>query len=538
MKFSNPWENRSKIFQSLKFNTYRPEKQTVQHITIMATWGGVQAGTLSDGLAWLRAAAVAHAEVVLWPFGKALALEEGRALVEAAHTHSLRLLAEVAEPASLALAETCGVDGFKLPSSELDDESLLNSTAALGKPTLLATKGRKRIEIYQAVKHVRTLQPALPLVLVPGQSDAPASLEMHSLEEIRWLCCAYADLGVELACADQLGRAQAEAKLFPLSAVGAGATWVEKQLAAPSSTTAMALDIESFRLLAENLRSIDTVGGFPAWGNERQRQQAKVQTPFPSIQRTNRTRPQVGILINVRTASTRLPQKALKKICGRESIALLIERMKCCNQANRIVLCTTERPDDAVLVELARREGIAAFCGPNEDVAQRLLLALDQFQFDHFVRVTGDDLLRDIGLIDEAIIAHLEHRADYTCMEGVVYGGDSEIISRRALATIVERAAVPGNTEFLTWYLDEPSAFVMHRLKPGADYYRPYRLSLDTPQDLEVLQAVFEALYVPGHPVDLREALLWLDHHPALAISNPSGPGTRRRETLDLRLWI
>lgn len=246
----------------------------------------------------------------------------------------------------------------------------------------------------------------------------------------------------------------------------------------------------------------------------------------------------VGILINCRTASTRLPNKALKTICGKETIALLIERMKFCSNKSQIILCTTERDEDDVLVGIANREGIEAFRGPDENVALRLLLASRKYNLDHIVRVTGDDLLRDISLIDQAIESHLKNHADYTYMKGVVYSCDTEIISVRALETIVDRAECPENTEYLTWYLEDETAFVQNEIRAPSKYYRDYRITLDTIEDFKLLEALYEALYKPGCPIDLIDALRYMDEHPDLAKINATIRPKLSRNDIDVSMKI
>jgi N,N'-diacetyllegionaminate synthase len=160
------------------------------------------------------------------------------------------------------------------------------------------------------------------------------------------------------------------------------------------------------------------------------------------------------------------------------------------------------------------------FRGPGKNIELRLLLAAQKHNLYHIVRVTGDDLLSDIWLIDEAIVSHREHNADYTYMKGVVYSCDIEIISYRAPETIVERAAVPDNTEYLTWYLNNATSFVLNLIEVQSDYSRDYRLTLDTNEDLQLFEYIFNELYKPGKPVDLRDALVLLGNIPDKAAIN------------------
>ena len=78
-----------------------------------------------------------------------------------------------------------------------------------------------------------------------------------------------------------------------------------------------------------------------------------------------------GILITVRTGSSRLPQKALIKIadlCTIEYPILAAKRSKHCD---KIVLCTTTLKEDDVLCELANKHGIEYFRGSVKDKLDR-----------------------------------------------------------------------------------------------------------------------------------------------------------------------
>ena len=75
-------------------------------------------------------------------------------------------------------------------------------------------------------------------------------------------------------------------------------------------------------------------------------------------------------------------------------------------------------------------------------------------------------------------------------------------------------------TEYLTFYLDDPSAFVEARLQAPEVYNRNYRLTLDTAEDLEVFERIFGAVQEEGKVVSLKEAIEWLDDHPEVAELN------------------
>ena len=147
----------------------------------------------------------------------------------------------------------------------------------------------------------------------------------------------------------------------------------------------------------------------------------------------NTLSPKIGAVIVARCASSRLPNKALIKINGRESIALVIDRIKRCNEVDQIILSTTNEEADDQLVSIAEREGIEYYRGPTENVALRYSETVDAFNLDHFVRITGDATLCDEEMIDKAIISHLNSSCDVTFMKRMPFGTDKEIVSSNGI---------------------------------------------------------------------------------------------------------
>ena len=109
-----------------------------------------------------------------------------------------------------------------------------------------------------------------------------------------------------------------------------------------------------------------------------------------------------AIFITVRTGSRRLPRKALRKINGRSTIELVMDRVKRSQYADTIILCTTKLPEDTQLCYLAARNGIQWFRGSAEDKLDRWREAAEKHGITYFVTADGDDLLCEPELIDLA----------------------------------------------------------------------------------------------------------------------------------------
>ena len=123
--------------------------------------------------------------------------------------------------------------------------------------------------------------------------------------------------------------------------------------------------------------------------------------------RLNTIKNNVGAIIVARCSSSRMPNKALRKFGEKESISILIDRIKKCNNIDSIILATSTHKSDDKLVDIAKRENINYFRGSLENVALRYYGAAKEYRLDHFVRITGDAIYSDYSMIDKLVESHL-----------------------------------------------------------------------------------------------------------------------------------
>jgi spore coat polysaccharide biosynthesis protein SpsF len=222
--------------------------------------------------------------------------------------------------------------------------------------------------------------------------------------------------------------------------------------------------------------------------------------------------------------STRLPGKAMAPLAGRPLLEHLIERLLSVRELDGWALATSSAQENEILLELARRRGMEAFAGEEEDVLGRHIEVARRFGADHVVRVTGDNPLTDLGLIRELAALHLESGADYTYVPGdaLLMGILSEVISLEALELSHREGAERHRSELVTLYIKEnPGRFRVTRTELARELYRPgYRLTVDEPEDLVLMNRIFEELYRPGQVLETIEAIRLLDAQPELARIN------------------
>ena len=219
-------------------------------------------------------------------------------------------------------------------------------------------------------------------------------------------------------------------------------------------------------------------------------------------------------LIAVRMKSSRLPAKATIDLSGAPLILRLHNRLIKSKRIDGIVWCTSTNKQDDALQELAELNGISVYRGSELDVIDRFLKASKEHNPDIIIRVTGDNPLTDPEMMDYMIERHIDSEADFTFTEDLPTGTSPEVISMPALNRCHKLVQDPSSSEYLTLMLMRPSHFRLQRVSVlDRKLKRPeMRLTVDTPEDLEVIRHVYEAF--SGNPPELFKIINWLDDNP------------------------
>jgi spore coat polysaccharide biosynthesis protein SpsF len=223
----------------------------------------------------------------------------------------------------------------------------------------------------------------------------------------------------------------------------------------------------------------------------------------------------VWIVVSARMASSRYPGKALVPLAGRPLLEVLLRRMETARGVEGLALATSMGQENDPLAELASRLGVTVF---------RHLACARSLGAAHVVRVTGDNPLTDVETLERLVDRHLAEGADYTYVPGeaLLMGILPEVIATEALARSWDHGEARHRSELVTLYIKEhPQEFriVAESLPEGL--YRPeLRLTVDEPEDVALMQALFERLGQDGLTVSTRDAIALLDREPELARLN------------------
>jgi spore coat polysaccharide biosynthesis protein SpsF len=197
------------------------------------------------------------------------------------------------------------------------------------------------------------------------------------------------------------------------------------------------------------------------------------------------------IILQARMASTRLPGKALALIGARTLIGHCLARLRIAGAAP-IVLATTTRQEDDVLVATAAKYGVPTFRGPADDVLGRYVLAAQSVGARFVVRATGDNPAVDIDGPDRVLAALRSTNADHVIEDGMPYGGAVEGVTVDALVRASGLAASAADREHVTpWIRRDRTRFTAVQIPAPAALRRPdVRVTVDTSDDLTFMQHV------------------------------------------------
>lgn len=205
----------------------------------------------------------------------------------------------------------------------------------------------------------------------------------------------------------------------------------------------------------------------------------------------------VTAVVQARTGSTRLPRKVLAPLGGRPVLSWVVRAALASRQLAGVVVATSDLAEDDAVADLALAEGAQVVRGPADDVLARYVLALAEHPADAVVRLTADCPLLDPVLIDAVVGAW---RADpeqayvsTTVVRTLPRGLDVELVSAPALREL-DRIAVGHDRVHVTSAVHgatypHPRAGLV--VAPGA---ADLRVTLDTVEDLELLQGLVEVL--------------------------------------------
>lgn len=192
----------------------------------------------------------------------------------------------------------------------------------------------------------------------------------------------------------------------------------------------------------------------------------------------------IGVVLQARMNSTRLPGKVLMPLGGTTILGWIVQRLK--NLPWPLVIATSDQEQDDVIMRYIEQMDVHCFRGSEKDVLDRFYQCAVVFGLSHVIRLTGDNPCPDTEVLQQLVELHLASAADYTHSFGELpVGVGSEIFTFEALRDSWQEAHCLHHREHVNEFiLEQPVRFKIMKLKVEVAKQNPnLRLTIDTPED-------------------------------------------------------
>jgi len=191
--------------------------------------------------------------------------------------------------------------------------------------------------------------------------------------------------------------------------------------------------------------------------------------------------------ITTRMKSTRLHGKAMAGICGKPLTRHIVDRLRAVKGLDEVVVIPSV--DSQEIVDYCEHENIRCLEHHKDyDYLGQLYLGYIVYQPKWIVRIWGDCPFIDPNLIEETLCKTKERHLDYVVPSFPCDGTDFRIMRDRIIRVFALKNAKEKE------YFNEVSEDIFPSIIKSP-YLYPFKLSVDTQEDLDRVRAIAERLY-------------------------------------------
>ena len=237
----------------------------------------------------------------------------------------------------------------------------------------------------------------------------------------------------------------------------------------------------------------------------------------------------VGIIVQSRTGSSRLPAKVMMKADDKSlMIDYVINQLKHSKLHDEIVIATTDLKRDDVIFDHVTNRNIPCFRGDEKNVLERHYQCAKKYAFSTIVRIPSDKPLIDPTIVDSVIEKFQSNSYDYISNFSVDVndrfipsypsGTEVEIFSFTALETAWKDASSEDEKEHVTPYIySNLEKFNILTLKSEKDLSQ-FRWALDYENDLKLIRIIISK--IQKRPILMNDILELFEEEPDLTKIN------------------
>ena len=216
----------------------------------------------------------------------------------------------------------------------------------------------------------------------------------------------------------------------------------------------------------------------------------------------------IGILLNCRLESSRLPNKALKEIENQNLIEHIIDRLKSNKITNKIILCIPKNKKNNPLEKIAKKKKIRSYRGSYDEVINRLYCSAKKYKLKNKIITTGDNPLVDIKNLEKLITYHIRNKNDFSKSYGLPWGSFCYSVNFNALEKVIKLKKTKLTETWVDYFLKNKifKSGIMKIINKS--YFFPkLRVTIDTKLDLKMMRVIYSIFYQKNKIVDLKKVI-------------------------------
>jgi spore coat polysaccharide biosynthesis protein SpsF len=204
----------------------------------------------------------------------------------------------------------------------------------------------------------------------------------------------------------------------------------------------------------------------------------------------------LGIIIQARMGSKRLPGKVLKEFKKISPLKLLVDKINFIGLKSSTIIATTNKKSDLKIINFCKMNNIKYFIGSNDNVLRRYYECSKKFKIKNIIRLTADCPFLDISLLKRMISIYKKNKYDYLSNAYPLPctfpdGSDIEIFSFNTLEESHLNARLPSEKEHVTNYIYGKEHNNIKRIDLKNDLSK-YRYTIDNINDFKVFEEILK----------------------------------------------
>jgi len=232
----------------------------------------------------------------------------------------------------------------------------------------------------------------------------------------------------------------------------------------------------------------------------------------------------IGIVIQCRIDSTRLPGKSLMTLGGKTLIEHTYLNSIKSKMIDECLVAIPNSNENIELAEFLNAKSIPFIVGSTDDLISRHITAAEKHNLDLIVRIPGDNPLPHASEVDRIIDFHIKNNSNgFSTNLSEIFGSGypdgigAEIFSFESLISINQSLTSAEEKEHVHLnFLDYKTqiakpGFVVKTVKCPKEFARPdIRLDINTDADFTYFEEMFN--YFNRETLDIRDIIVWHDN--------------------------